>query len=227
MPAVSFAKVAGAWSAIGLLLVATHGCTYAVAWSNARAAAAASEVRDVRATAAAAVDQARDEAVINVAVISDTVRQEAAAASTFREIRKEVPRAFANPDRMSGAGHPWRDDAPAGTPCPAIRGQALGAAASANGTRKDASPCPACLCGFSADARRLWNDALAATVPHTPGGTAPPAAGSGAAAAESDAGTDLEDVLRNHVDNAEVHAHNRRQCDGLLAWHRKHRERAP
>jgi hypothetical protein len=193
MPAVSYAKVAGAWSAIALLLVATNGCTYVVAWSNARAAAAASEVRDVKANAAAVVAAAREEADINVAVITDAVRQAAAAESTFREIRKEVPRAAAAP-RSVAAVPP---------------------------------DCPACVCGFSADARRLWNDALAATVPSTTGRADAPAGRPGTAAAEPDAGTDLEEVLRNHVDNAEIHAHNRRQCEGLLAWHRKHQERAP
>lgn len=193
MPAVSVAKVIGLWSAFALTLCASHGCVYVITRAQCVTSAAKAEVRDVEAAAAVEIQAARKDARIDVAVITGTVRQEAAAASTFREIRKEVPRAAA----------PAR-------PVAAVP-----------------SDCPACLCGFSADARRLWNDALAATVPHTAGGTAPPAARSGAAAAESDAGTDLEDVLRNHVDNAEVHAHNRRQCDGLLAWHRKHQERNP
>lgn len=194
MPAVPLAKVAGAWLAILLMLLASHGCVYVYARAQCATTAAQAEVRDVQATAAVEVAAARKDAAIDVAVITTTVRQEAAADSTFREIRKEVPRAAAAP----------RPDA--GVP----------------------ADCPDCVCGFGADARRLWNDALAATVPSAAGRAAAPAARPDPDEAEPDAGaiTRPEEILGNHVDNAEIHAKNRRQCEGLLVWHHLQQEQS-
>jgi hypothetical protein len=86
--------------------------------------------------------------------------------------------------------------------------------------------CPVCDCHLGAGFVRVWNDALTATVPNAATGAAQAAARSGAAAADPDAGTvSVEAVLSNHVDNAEIHAGNRGQCEDLLAWHDKQRER--
>ena len=90
--------------------------------------------------------------------------------------------------------------------------------------------CPVCDCGHGPGFVRVWNDALSATVPvpDAAGGTAQAAARPDPAAAEPDAFTVTSaDVLRNHVDNAEIHSQNRSQCEDILTWHAKQKERRP
>jgi hypothetical protein len=189
------------WLAIALLFVCTHSCAAWLGWSAKGNQVAAQQLPRVEAQLEADRSEYVTRGQIDAEIITGTARQAVAADAEFRQIREEVPHAAR----------------------PVVRAEPAVPA-----------DCPRCNCEFDARFIRVWNRALEATVPGAAGGAAAAAAGPGAAAAltpgpsprgRGEEVVAAEEILRNHVDNAEIHADNRRQCEGLLAWHRKHQER--